>query len=149
DEWIIQVQPDRFYVNWRRRTGAYPRFSDHDGKEGVLTRSLREFKAFATYCKAELQADVIAGGVDLAKVDLIVEGKHGRDFQDLGAIMPLMADIGRFMRSSAPEVAFKLSEPAQEGGFLQTSLSLATESTLAGGVARAVKLETRGRRRLP
>jgi uncharacterized protein (TIGR04255 family) len=40
---VIQVQADRFYLNWRRRGDAYPRFST---EHGLLERTLREFALF-------------------------------------------------------------------------------------------------------
>ena len=38
DVFIIQVQRDRFYLNWRARQDEYPRFNDWDSKKGLLRR---------------------------------------------------------------------------------------------------------------
>jgi hypothetical protein len=38
DEWVIQLQHDRFYLNWRQRGGDYPRFSDEGEKKFARAR---------------------------------------------------------------------------------------------------------------
>ena len=45
DEYLLQIQPDRFYFNWRKREGAYPHFNDYEPTKGVLSRSLLELAA--------------------------------------------------------------------------------------------------------
>ncbi len=51
DEYVLQIQPDRFYFNWRRREGHhYPHFNDYKEGEGVLTKGLREFAKLVDCC---------------------------------------------------------------------------------------------------
>jgi uncharacterized protein (TIGR04255 family) len=142
DEWVIQVQPDRFYVNWRKRSGVYPRFNDHDGLEGVLTRALRELDRFRTYCKSELQSDIVPSTVELAKVDLIIEGPHWKDETDLGTLLPVIADVGRFANSPALELGMH-AVVRRTDGVMRIDLSLSTETIVEGQLARAVKIDTR------
>lgn len=140
DEWIIQVQPDRFYVNWRKREAAYPRFS---GEGGVLRRALLEFGRFAEYCKEELSVSIVPNTVELAKVDLIIEQKHWRDGKDLAAILPVVADIGRFAKSPALSFGLNVVEPRDGGCVLHMDLQLLPASIVDGQLARAMKIETR------
>lgn len=146
DEWVIQIQPDRFYMNWRKRAGGYPRFS---GKDGVLDRAVFELGRFQEYCRAELKTTIAPLLVDLAKVDLIIEDQHWKGPEDLGQVLPVVADVGRFAKSGGVELNLQIAEPRpEEGGMMQLGLSLSTETIRGGQVARAVKIETRCTRRL-
>jgi uncharacterized protein (TIGR04255 family) len=146
DEWVIQIQPDRFYMNWRKRGGGYPRFS---GKGGVLDRVMLEFGRFKEYCLVELKVAISPVFVDLAKVDLIVEEERWRGPEDLGKVLPIIADVGRFAKSGGVEVNLQIAEPRPEqGGAMHLGLSLSTESVRGGQVARVVKIDTRCTRRL-
>ena len=83
DVYVVQIQADRFYVNWRKRADLYPRFSDREGKEGVLARALREFDVFAEDCERRLGQRPRPATVELSKVDLLVQGEHWTDLADL------------------------------------------------------------------
>lgn len=72
DEWVVQVQPDRFYFNWRKRGDSYPRFGDHDGARGVLSQALEEFGAFTAFCEKETQEQCRLGRIELTKIDDVV-----------------------------------------------------------------------------
>ncbi len=147
DEWIIQVQPDRFYVNWRKRRGSYPRFS---GPGGVCERALFELNRFTTYCREELTIELSPSTIELAKVDAIVESRHWKEgnSEDLGRLLPIIADVGRFARSEAVELGLNLVERIADGT-VQVNLSLSTEALFGGHIARTVKVETRCVRSLP
>jgi uncharacterized protein (TIGR04255 family) len=141
DEWVLQLQPDRFYVNWRRRKiSEYPRFNDSGG---VLEKTLFEFTRFRKACKDRLGTDVMPATVELAKVDLIVEGEHWQDVQDLGRVVPLVADVGKFANSPGVELGLNIIDRDPAGITQVVSLSLSTESLLDGSPARALKIETR------
>ncbi|MCH8150427.1 MAG: TIGR04255 family protein [Planctomycetes bacterium] len=47
DDEVIQVQPDRFFFNWRRRKEPYPTF------EKNKSRFLNKFEAFSLFCEQE------------------------------------------------------------------------------------------------
>jgi uncharacterized protein (TIGR04255 family) len=146
DAWVMQVQPDRFYVNWRlRREQEYPRFS---GSAGVRQRAMRELSRLRAYCSAELGASIVPIAVELAKVDLIVEGPHWDSPEALGSVLPVIADIRRVARAPDVELGLNFIEPRPDGR-IQVSLSLATETLFDGACARAVKIDTRGMRTLP
>ncbi len=140
DAWVLQVQPDRFYVNWRRRREQeYPRFS---GDSGVGRRALNELARFRGYCLRELKVEIAPSTVELAKVDLIVEGTHWKDTEDLASVLPIIADVRRFSRTGDVELALNFTEPRDAGQML-VSLSLSTETLPGGAFARAAKIDTR------
>jgi uncharacterized protein (TIGR04255 family) len=51
---LLQVQKDAFFVNWRHQSGAfvYPHFhTREDGKEGVWDRFSQEWHTFSSFCE--------------------------------------------------------------------------------------------------
>jgi hypothetical protein len=84
----------------------------------------------------------------LAKVDLVVQGPHWADQDDLGKVLPLIADVRRFVSGEA-ELGLQIVEPRAGGGQMQVALSLSTETLHGGTFARAVKIETRALRPTP
>lgn len=92
DEYVLQVQPDRLYFNWRKRDGGYPHFRDEgDEKEGILSRSLREYSEFASFAKTSLGTELRLRRVELAKIDMLLEGRDFSDPDDLAQLVPAVA----------------------------------------------------------
>jgi uncharacterized protein (TIGR04255 family) len=138
DDYILQIQPDRFYFNWRKRTSGYPHFTSRDGSEGVLTKSLREFQEFSTFCEAEpsLKQALKPLRLELAKVDLLVNPTHWRDYSDLTLVVPMLGNLPPI----TDDPTLNLSLVGQRDGFLvQFGL---TNFALAPDMSQAVKLET-------
>jgi hypothetical protein len=146
DEWVLQLQLDRFYVNWRRRGNEYPRFS---GEGGVLERALTEIERFRGYCQERLRAEVRPSTVELAKVDLMVEGVHWSGVEDLGRLVSLIGHIGNFAKSATLELGMNIVDHDPAGPTRAVGLSLSTETLVNGRLARALKIETRCTSPLP
>lgn len=140
DDWLLQVQPDRFYVNWRRRGTEYPRFS---GPRGVLERALSEIARFRQLCRDHLRTEIAASAVEVAKVDVIIEGVHWRDIEELGRVVPLIGNLTRFSRPPNLELGVNIVDRDTVGGSRVVGLSLSTETVFEDRLARAVKIETR------
>lgn len=116
DVFILQVQRDRFYLNWRARQGAYPRFNDRDGNRGLLSKFLEEFGAFASFSKQELGVAPKVTGCELSKVDRLLQGRDWQDVRDLGALLPTIKPSLDFATpGSVPEVAVRLSTALADG----------------------------------
>src|SRR6185436_6912977 len=88
DVFVVQIQNDRFYLNWRARGQEYPLFSDHGNRIGILSRLNSEFSSFARFCKERLGRDVAPNRIELGKVNHFVQGEHWRDFPDLAELLP-------------------------------------------------------------
>jgi hypothetical protein len=110
DQYVLQIQPDRFYFNWRKRKAAYPHFNDYGENEGVLSGSLREFAIFAEFCRAELGHAPNPARVDLVKIDLLVQQQHWTDFRDLAKLLPVVKHIGQVTKSTDPTIHMKVFE---------------------------------------
>jgi uncharacterized protein (TIGR04255 family) len=85
---VLQIQKDRFYMNWKRSSAVYPRFSSHGGNDGLKALALSEFTRFTKFVKGVLGLELAVHVVELTKVDLF---RRGRDFSsqaELHEILP-------------------------------------------------------------
>lgn len=140
---LLQLQQDRFYYNWRRSDfeSQYPRFSDHDGREGVGSLAIQQFGRFAEFCKVALSRQPAIESVELAKVDLLVEGKHWSDFGDLACVLPWLRNFSSFSNTGEPTFALRFEEQ-REAGLLSVGMAMAAGAGAYAG-KRVVKLEGR------
>ena len=139
-EFVVQIQPDRFYFNWRRRGDVYPRFGTHEGKAGVLQRALDEFAEFTTFCDRELGVRPTVNQVELAKIDDVVFDT----LETLSADLPLVAAIKPWTRSGAPEIHVKL---ADQIGDVDVVVTL-SNTHVTTDLQSAVRVETRATRQV-
>jgi uncharacterized protein (TIGR04255 family) len=146
DEFVLQIQTDRFYVNWRARGREYPRFSDHGERKGIRTRFLEEFKEFSSFCEREFARQPKAVRVELAKVDQFVESSHWDGFQDLARLVPWLRDFAAFSKSGDPGLSVRFGEQ-KSGGSLAVLMDLGRLVPDARQ-PRILKLETRVSRSL-
>lgn len=147
DVFIIQVQHDRFYLNWRVRQDAYPRFNDWDANKGLLSRFLREHEAFERFCSEELGAKLELQGIELAKIDHLERGRHWKDSRDLAWLLPMLGPALELAERD-PVVAVRLTTPRDEGS---VDIAIDTVLRVAQPPVPVVKLECRRsiRRALP
>lgn len=140
DVFIIQIQHDRFYVNWRARQEEYPRFNDwDDGNRGLLSRFMEEYASFAQFCAHELDTQLELKGVDLSKLDHLARGRHWKDPHDLAVLLPMLGPV-LDLSDKEPAVSVRLSAPRDNG-----SIEIALESQLKVGQPPipVIKLECR------
>ena len=139
EDYLVQIQPDRFYFNWRKREGDYPHFNTRDGKEGVLERGLREFDEFSKFCCASLGGTPKAFRLELTKIDLLEQGKYFRDFQELATLLPVVDQAMKITKSSEPMLHLSISD-LKDGHHIQLQLPTAV---VDADMKPALKMETR------
>ena len=137
EAFLLQVQHDRFYLNWRARGPSYPRFEDHDGRPGVLRRALEEFDRFRTFCRRELAQEVSSTITDLAKVDRLVQGRHWETRADLLDVLPALKPLADLIGGTDGPVGIQLQRTVGEGQVVLT-VTVDEESE-----PKQVKLESR------
>lgn len=136
---LQQIQPDRFYFNWRKRDEAYPRCGDHDGQRGVLSTAVAEFEAFRSYFAETFGVSIVARRLELAKIDRFEEGRDFDGAEDLATMMPRLRGFG--VRPDNPQATLRMRlADVIDGIETQVALSNA-ELTATGGVA--IRLDTR------
>jgi hypothetical protein len=142
DESVLQIQPDRFFFNWRRRGGgAYPRFNSRGERPGVLARATDEFERLSAFCAEEAGGEPVVTGIELAKVDVFKEGRYWNGLADLVEMLPWLSDFAALATSGAPTFLVRFDEH-RSLGTLTTGLSLATDSANASAT-RFLRIETR------
>lgn len=139
EEYVIQIQPDRLYFNWRRKSGKYPHFRDHGRNEGVLTKGLRELDELSAFCEATLGHKLSPLRLELAKIDQLVQPKHFIDFRDLGSLVPVIAPVLSVTKSREPMLNLSIIE-ARDG--FEVLFQMST-SALGPNGEPAVQFETR------
>jgi len=141
DVFLLQIQPDRFYLNWRRRDDDYPRFSDHPGKgPGILSLALKEFDLFADFCSAEMGIRPVPLRLDLAKIDIFENPLHWKDLNDLVKMIPWLNPFSAFATSQKPDIALRYSEQRGSGTL---SVSVDTVRPVDDAERPLLKIETR------
>jgi len=138
DEFLVQIQSDRFYVNWRKRGGHYPRFTP---KDGVGARTLDEFARFHDFCVREIGQEPVPLQAQLTKVDHIIEHQHWRTFAELAQMVPWLTDFGRFSRSGDPSIAMRFIEPRDDGHLSVALDMLPAEAVQPPASGRVLKIE--------
>lgn len=134
---VLQIQADRFYLNWRKRGESYPRFSTTDG---LLALALKEFTRFSDFCEANLGGRPRPQAIELAKVDDFVEGRDWTGKDDLAQMLPSLAPLLSVTATDAPDVLMRFRE-SRAGHSLQVALS-SMDVEHGGTRHRVVRLET-------
>lgn len=87
DSRVLQLQNDRFFMNWRKRNGEYPRFRDHGDSKGIRSQATGEFGRFAEWLVGRTGQKVQLNRYELTKIDVLKKGEHYADVAELGEMM--------------------------------------------------------------
>ena len=132
---LLQIQQDRFVLNWRAVGRSYPRFSSPDG---VRDRTLEEFQGLRTFAHDLFSQVPMLTHAEVLKIDMLQEGVHWTDASDLWAMIPA---LGRAMASApfhgSPRVTWGVVDECADG---VTRMSV--DMVEVPGAPRAVRLET-------
>ena len=84
DEWLIQLQQDRFLLNWRRNTSAtaYPRFP------AVLSRFEGGWQSFLDFCQTERLAAPVVNQLEVTYINHIPTGEIWKSSAEIGRVFP-------------------------------------------------------------
>jgi uncharacterized protein (TIGR04255 family) len=133
---LIQLQHDRFYLNWRRRPGAgeYPRFASSG--DGLLTQVLTQFDAFSKFCEGMLSRPPVVRRVELGKVDHFSEGESWSGFPDLARMMPALAPFVALAEGERTDVLWRLNDRKGDAEF---SATVSSTLTFQAGIANPIR----------
>jgi uncharacterized protein (TIGR04255 family) len=93
---LVQVQRDAFFVNWRRQSGTfiYPHFHSREGEEqGVWDRFVSEWEAFRTFCAKQTIGTPEVLTCHLAYINHMVHGEAWDVPSDLARWFHLLAGV--------------------------------------------------------
>ena len=137
ESWMVQLQRDRFYANWRRRGETkYPGFSRTGG---AMEFAVAEFARLQEFCTTRRSTTPKAVAVEISKIDVLIQGKHWKDADDSIAMMPMLGPWAHALKSPKTAIALKWQEEIAE-------TTLAVSLVIMPGCVRPerYKLEFRG-----
>lgn len=111
DQFVLQLQHDRFFMNWRAKGGTYPRFS---GQNGLMERSLAEYEKFSQFVHSRLNVRPNARKVELNKVDLLAKGQYWNEVSELADLLPITGAFSDILHSESREVNLRFVERDNE-----------------------------------
>lgn len=142
DEFVVQIQRDRFYVNWRARGAAYPSFNAADGREGLRSKVLTLFNAFREFSEKKVGKPLNPVSVEMSMIDVLKQDRHWRSVDDLALVLPSLSPF--LGEGSIPTGLSIRVERAREPGTLVVAMQLARARATG---APAIRLDTT--RRMP
>ncbi|MCA9618238.1 MAG: hypothetical protein KC731_04435 [Myxococcales bacterium] len=137
---VLQLQHDRFFMNWRAIGAAYPRFSNREAGPGLMTKALEEFRLFSDFCEERFGRRPTPTRIELAKIDKLIRGKHWRDLDDLSVVLALAGTFGDPGHHGTREFALRFVE-REDPTDLIVAVNSITEQP--GELFNAVRIETR------
>jgi len=121
DDILLQLQSDRFYVNWRAHGGEYPRFSDQGDRTGFKTLALREWRRFEEFAQARCGVPALKlRRIELSKVDVLERGRHWENHADLGSLLSVAKVFEQVQLSDPAHLQLRLTEQDAMGATLVT-----------------------------
>lgn len=115
DQFILQLQHDRFFMNWRATGQDYPRFSEKHGPDGLLSRMETEFEKFKEFVREKCGRELVALRVELSKIDLLERGRHWADFADLAKLLPVTDVFQQVQRTNERDVNLRFADQGPDG----------------------------------
>lgn len=134
---LLQLQHDRFYVNWRAKGDDYPRFNDRDGITGLKRLALAEWDRFVGFLTLRANgAPPRLRRVELAKVDVLERGTCWVDHADLCQLMPVASVFQRIQLNELSNLQLRLTE--KDGADKATLVTVNVTETQARIEARVI-----------
>jgi len=115
EQFILQLQHDRFFMNWRARGAEYPRFSERHGRDGLLTRMEKELGRFDEFVKERCGVVLAPKRVELSKIDLLERGKHWETADQQAKLLPVTGVFEDVQRTDTRDVNLRFVERGAGG----------------------------------
>lgn len=122
---ILQLQPDRLYVNWKRGPIEYPRFSS---PSGLKAHALREFEQYSNFIRERSEEAPELSRLELTKVDLLKEGRDYSSAADLRDVLKVVQVFDSIASTDHLVLNLNLREDVDEGS-LQVKVIVGSNST--------------------
>jgi uncharacterized protein (TIGR04255 family) len=144
DTRVMQIQADRFYLNWRSRGSAYPSFNQSGEQVGLLTEVLATFSAFTEFLSERAQVQLRPSSIELSMIDTLKHGRHWGSLKDLAALLPLLHPLLADLEALPPVLQTNVEGPIKEG----ERRILIQRALLADSGGDAIRVETTARIRV-
>lgn len=110
EQFLVQLQNDRFYVNWRRKGEEYPRFSSSEGRVGLKDRAIEEFRRFSRFAVSRTGHALTPTTLELTKIDVMDREIAYSDMQDLQSLVPVTQVFNAISLTDPQQLQLRLSE---------------------------------------
>jgi uncharacterized protein (TIGR04255 family) len=137
---VLQIQHDRFFMNWRAVGKGYPRFSNRGGKGGLMHHAIEEFGKLSAFCERRFGGPLSPIRAELSKIDVIEKGRHWRDLENLRSIIPITGTFGGVQQGGNRQLALRFVETE---GPRNLTVSVNSASADLGGDLTSIRIETR------
>lgn len=138
DQFVVQLQHDRFFMNWRNRGRGYPRFSERHGPDGLLRRALGEWEKFEEFVGRRFKRKLQPHRIDLTKVDVLRRDVDWKSVEELAQIVPVTGVLDQIQQTESREVDLHFVEKGAGG------TAVVHVSTVSDGAApTSLRLEFR------
>lgn len=108
--WLLQVQHDRLYSNWRAFGGDYPGFAGNATDPGLLHRALAEFALFGGFCESRFGARPTPRRVEITKINQLQRDKDWSTAEDLSNLLPVVSAFDHVRRGGRREITLQFAE---------------------------------------
>ena len=115
DQFILQLQHDRFFMNWRSAGKGYPRFSERHGPGGLLSLMEKELKRFQDFVRERCGQGIVPKRVELNKIDLLERGHHWDTVEDLAKLLPVTGVFQEVQRTDTRDVNLRFVDRGPDG----------------------------------
>ncbi len=82
EDYLIQLQKNHFFFNWRKKDGVYPRF------ENIAPKFYENFKKFQKFCAQNDLGDIVPQRFELSYINHILINEGWKDIQEVAKIFP-------------------------------------------------------------
>lgn len=135
DTRVMQLQAERFFLNWRARDSAYPSFNPEGDQRGLLAEADAAFTAFGSFVEAQQGTQLRVTSVEVTMIDVFVRGRHWADAPDLARLLPSLSPFS----PGIPSVLQVVSETPFGAGVRRVTLQ---RVALASGGEAAIRFES-------
>ena len=138
DQFVLQLQHDRMFFNWRSMGSIYPRFSAQHGAGGMLERILKEYSQFSEFISSRFGVHPVPSRIELTKIDFLRQFQHWKDLEDLAELVPVTGTFKEIQRSEGREFNLQFTERATDGATIVGVASQADQTN-----THSVRIESR------
>ena len=99
---LIQIQSDRFYLNWKRKTSAskYPYFCRPNGIQEI---AIREFEYFQNFIQRQLSIKPNCNRVNLTNVDIFDRNTAHDGLTQFAELMPMLQSLAEVQSTGSSQ----------------------------------------------
>jgi uncharacterized protein (TIGR04255 family) len=147
ENYLIQLQDDRFVLNWRRTGDTYPRFGNQGGQNGIVDKTLEIFNDFEEFCEKNLKEEPSVKHLELGKINVLQQNEYWDNVEELSEIIPCFEGLFSQLNETSPRANIAYQTTSANGQKIQTKIQSAQLAEVQNEKRRqAFRVEFRARK---